>query len=64
MWWTQYLAVHEHVVCSEGSVHHTVFVHKLQTFKDLIGYLQHPLGANTNTKLCVGENIFNNLYAQ
>lgn len=45
-----YLAVHEHIVRAEGSVNHAMFVHKLQTFKDLIGYLQHRLWANRNFK--------------
>lgn len=41
-----YLAVHEDIVRAEGSVNHAVFVHELETFKDLVGYLPHRLWAN------------------
>lgn len=35
-------------MCTEGSVHHAMFVHELQTLKDLIGHLQHLLWTNRN----------------
>lgn len=44
-----YLDIHQHIVSTEGSVHHTMFVHKLQTFKNLKSYLQHFLRASANT---------------